>query len=185
MTTRPATSVQLSDAAAHALTFQSYPPAPEIDGVWLHRLKKQRGDNGSFMEVARLSGGTAENLPAPFTVRQLSVSRAEPGRVNAFHLHPNEPQNELWTVVDGQLKVWLVDLRAGSPTEGNRRAALLSGEEPVQLYIPAGVAHGYQAGPQGALLLYSMDQQFSLERPNEGRLPWDFFGAELWAEDRG
>ena len=187
MTTRtdPQPTTRLSPDAAHTLTFQDYPPAADITGVWLHILKKQRSDNGFFMEYARFTGGNVENLPAPFEVRQLSVSRAEAGRVNAFHIHPNEPQNELWTVLDGQLKVWLIDLRAGSPTEGNRRAVILSGEEPVQLHIPAGVAHGYRAGPSGAVLLYSMDQQFNLERPNEGRLPWDFFGPELWAEDRG
>ena len=176
---------QLSDAAKRALTFQAYPPAPEISGVWFNKLKKQRSDNGFFTEYARVTGGGVENLPAPFDLRQLSVSRAEPGRINAFHIHPNEPQNELWTVIGGQLKVWLIDLRAGSKTEGNRRAVVLSGEEPTQLYIPAGVAHGYQAGSSGALLLYAMDQQFNLEQPNEGRLPWDFFGAELWAEDKG
>ena len=176
---------QLSEMAAQALTFQDYPSAPEIEGVWLNKLQKRRSDNGFFMEYARVTNGEVENLPAPFDLRQLSVSHAEPGRINAFHIHPNEPQNELWTVIEGQLKVWLIDLRAGSPTEGNRRAVILSGEEPTQLYIPAGVAHGYQAGPSGALLFYAMNQQFSLEKPNEGRLPWDFFGADLWAEDRG
>jgi dTDP-4-dehydrorhamnose 3,5-epimerase len=179
------TQTRLSEGAQRALTFQDYPATPPIEGVWTQALRKRRSDNGFFMEVARVTEGAAENLPAPFELRQLSVSRAEPGRINAFHLHPNEPQNELWTVIDGQLKVWLVDLRAGSATEGNRRAVILSGEEPAQLYIPAGVAHGYQAGATGALLLYAMDQQFNLQKPNEGRLPWDFFGAELWAEDRG
>lgn len=175
----------LSDTAQQALTFQDYPAAAAIEGVWVNALKKRRSDNGFFMEVARFTDGRFENLPVPFELRQLSVSRAEPGRVNAFHIHPNEPQNELWTVLEGQLKVWLVDLRASSATEGSRRAVILSGEEPVQLHIPAGVAHGYQAGPAGALLLYGMDQQFNLDKPNEGRLPWDFFGTELWAEDRG
>jgi dTDP-4-dehydrorhamnose 3,5-epimerase len=178
-------STKLSAHAQAALTFQDYPAPAELEGVWLKPLKKHRGDNGTFTEYLRLTGGDAEGLPAPFTARQLSVSYAQPGRLNAFHIHPREPQNELWTVIQGQLKVWLVDLRLGSPTEGNKRAFILSGEEPAQLFVPAGIAHGYQAGPEGALLLYAMDQQFNAEHPNEGRLPWDFFGAELWAEDRG
>jgi dTDP-4-dehydrorhamnose 3,5-epimerase len=33
--------------------------------------------------------------------------------------------------------------------------------------------------------VYAMDQQFNLADPNEGRLPWDFFGADLWNENRG
>jgi dTDP-4-dehydrorhamnose 3,5-epimerase len=176
---------KLSKDVTDAVTLQHYPPVPAIDGVWLHKLRKHRSDNGSFMEYIRLSEGQVEGLPAAFTARQVSVSQAAPGRINAFHLHPNEPQNELWTVIAGQLKVWLVDCRADSSSEGAKRMVILSGEEPAQLHIPAGVAHGYQAGPVGATLLYMMDQQFNLERPNEGRLPWDFFGTELWAEDKG
>jgi dTDP-4-dehydrorhamnose 3,5-epimerase len=34
-------------------------------------------------------------------------------------------------------------------------------------------------------LLYTMDQQFDISDPNEGRLPWDQFGTDLWNEDRG
>jgi dTDP-4-dehydrorhamnose 3,5-epimerase len=33
--------------------------------------------------------------------------------------------------------------------------------------------------------VYGMNQQFDQASPNEGRLPWDHFGAELWGEDRG
>jgi dTDP-4-dehydrorhamnose 3,5-epimerase len=176
---------ELADNMTNNLTFQSYSPAPEIEGVFLHALKKHRGDNGAFLELLRLTSGEAEDLPQRFALRQLSVSSALPGRLNAFHLHPREPQNELWTVLAGQLKVWLVDCRKDSASEGVKRAYILSGEAPAQLHIPAGVAHGYRAGFEGATLLYAMDQQFNPDEPNEGRLPWDFFGAELWAEDRG
>jgi dTDP-4-dehydrorhamnose 3,5-epimerase len=85
--------------------------------------------------------------------------------------------------VHGELQVWLVDCRAGSG--GTRRQVLLSGEEPAVLVIPPGVAHGYRAGRRGALLLYAADRQFDPDQPNEGRLPWDYFGRELWEEDRG
>jgi dTDP-4-dehydrorhamnose 3,5-epimerase len=30
-----------------------------------------------------------------------------------------------------------------------------------------------------------MNSQFDVQDPNEGRLAWDFFGAELWEDDRG
>ena len=167
------------------LTFQSYAPPPEIDGVYYQPLTKHRALEGSFMEHLRLTGGEIEGLPRPFTLRQLSVTHAEPGRLNAFHLHPKTAQDELWCVVQGTLLVWLVDVRADSPTRGHRRSALLSAEAPGLLHIPSGVAHGYRAGADGALLLYAMNAQFNLADPNEGRLPWDYFGAELWEENRG
>ncbi len=178
--------IRLSEEAQGALTFQMYEGQPEIDGVFLHPLTKHRALEGSFSELLRLSeGGTVEALPVPFGVAQLSASTAAPGRINAFHLHPKRVQDELWTVLVGELLVWLIDVREGSPTEGVRRRVILSCESPALLHIPSGVAHGYKAGAQGALLLYAMNSQFDPIDPNEGRLPWDFFGPELWAEDRG
>ena len=177
--------VPLEPEAARALTFQHYPSQPDIDGVGYFPLKKHRALEGSFLELLRLSDGSVEGLPAPFTPRQLNLAQAAPGRVNAFHLHPKEAQDDLWCVLDGILQVWLADLRAGSLTQGHKRCYLLSAEEPGWLFIPAGVAHGYRAGSAGALLLYAVNVQFNPQNPDEGRLPWDYFGASLWEEDRG
>ena len=176
--------VPLSAEVEKLLTFQSYASPPGIEGAWHKPLKKHRSENGWFMEHLRVTEGAVEELDS-YLLRQVSVSGAAPGRINAFHIHPKAGQNELWTVVQGQLLVWLVDCRAGSPTEDVRRPFVLSGEEPGLLHIPAGVAHGYKSGPEGAILLYVMDRQFDLQDPDEGRLPWDAFGAGLWAEDRG
>lgn len=183
---RLADTVPLTPSVESALSYQTYPSPEAISGVWLRPLRKHRADNGSFLELFRLDHGShAEGLPSPAAVRQISVSQSAPGRLNAFHIHPREAQNEIWTVVVGLLSVWLVDCRRASATEGLKQRIVLSGEEPAQLFIPSGVAHGYRAGPDGALLLYAMDNQFDPARPNEGRLPWDHFGPELWAEDRG
>ncbi|MER3481872.1 MAG: dTDP-4-dehydrorhamnose 3,5-epimerase [Meiothermus sp.] len=177
--------MKLVDQAQRALFFQDYAPQPQIEGVFHHSLKKHRSLEGSFMEHLRLTGGQTEGLSAPFEPRQISVSWAVPGRINAFHLHPKRTQDELWCVLEGDLLVWLADVREGSPTQGNRRSFLLSGAAPALLHIPSGVAHGYRAGHEGAVLLYAMNSQFDLSDPNEGRLPWDFFGPELWADDKG
>lgn len=178
-------AVRLEAAAAQALGFESYPAAPQIDGVWVQALKKNRSENGAFMEYLRLDESGVQGLPGQLTPRQISVSWAAAGRVNAFHIHVKGPQNEIWCVLSGQLVVWLVDCRDGGATLGAQRKLVLSGEQPTLVHIPSGVAHGYQAGADGATLLYTMDAQFNLADPNEGRLPWDFFGAGLWAEDRG
>ncbi len=177
--------MKLDPRANDALAFQRYEPEPQIHGVWYHPLIKHRGLEGAFMEHLRLSGAHAEGLPVPFEVRQLSVSWAGPGRVNAFHVHPKRAQDELWCVITGAALVWLVDIRYDSPTLSRRSRYLLSGESPGLLHIPSGVAHGYKAGGTGAVLLYAANAQFDREDPNEGRLPWDFFGAKLWEEDRG
>lgn len=178
-------TTDLTPDAREALRFQQYASQPMIEGVWLKPLTVHRALEGSFMEAMRLTDGRIEDAHAALELRQVSVSRAIPGRINAFHLHPKATQDELWLVLSGTLLVWLVDVRAESPTAGHRRKAVLSGEQPSWLHIPTGVAHGYRAGPDGALLLYAMNSQFDLEDPNEGRLDWDFFGPELWEDDRG
>ncbi|MDQ3457754.1 MAG: dTDP-4-dehydrorhamnose 3,5-epimerase family protein [Deinococcota bacterium] len=180
-----AVKIKLSASAQEALSFQSYGAAPAIGGVLYKPLKKHRALGGWFMEGLRLSSGEVEGLGTPFALRQLSLSKAVPHRINAFHVHPKEIQDEIWVVVDGRLLVWLADLREGSASLGTRRAYLLDGEEPALLYIPAGVAHGYRAGAEGALLIYAMNAQFDPADPNEGRLPWDHFGAALWEDERG
>jgi len=177
--------MKLDEQAQAVLSYQNYTVPPAIEGVVLQPLKKHRSLEGAFMEHLRLNNGLVEGLSTPFEARQMSVSWAVPGRINAFHIHPKRIQDELWCVLEGTLLVWLVDLRADSPTKGTRRPVLLSGEAPSLLYIPSGVAHGYRAGHRGALLLYAMNDQFNPSDPNEGRLPWDFFGAELWADDKG
>jgi dTDP-4-dehydrorhamnose 3,5-epimerase len=177
--------IELLPDIQNVLTFQDYPPAPEIDGVWVHPLRKNRAENGWFMEYVRVNEGHVQNVPTPLEIRQISISYAEPGRINAFHIHTKLEQNEIWTVIQGQLTVWLVDCRKGSRTAGVKRKLVLSGEQPAQVYIPAGVAHGYKAGAEGGLLTYTVDQQFNHSDPNEGRLRWDHFSAELWMYDKG
>jgi dTDP-4-dehydrorhamnose 3,5-epimerase len=178
---------KLTKRVEEALGFEDYRTSGSIAGVRERRLTKHRSTAGWFMELMRLGDDhtVAEMTDERFAPRQCSIASAGPDRVNAFHIHVKRDQDELWTVIQGQLLVWLVDCRAGSPTEGVRQKFILSGEQPAQLLVPAGVAHGYRAGKDGALLVYVMNQQFDNDDPDEGRLPWDFFGAELWKEDRG
>ena len=168
-----------------SMTFQSYQEFAKIQGVYTHRLKKHRSLEGDFMEYMRLTAGSLEGVEEPFEVRQISLSWAIPHRINAFHIHPREVQDELWCALSGSMLVWLVDIRKDSPSSAVKQRFLLSSEEPVLLHIPSGVAHGYKSGPEGALLLYTMNSQFDPADPNEARLPWDHFGGELWEQDRG
>ena len=182
---KPKLVIDLEQSCDEALTFQDYSSKPGIDGVVNLPLRKFRQLEGSLMEYIRVTDGRIEGAPGDFEVRQISMANTAPGRVNAFHLHPKRIQDEFWCVTAGEMLIWLVDVRQDSPTVGARASFVLSGEAPSMLLIPTGVAHGYRAGRNGATLVYAMNSQFDAEDPNEGRLPWDFFGADLWAEDRG
>ncbi len=177
--------IKLNPDCLGDLTFQDYKPQQEMAGVFNLPLTKHHDLEGSFTEYIRLNQGLVDGLPVPFEARQISVAHAVPGRINAFHVHPKEVQDEFWCVLDGTMLIHLVDLREGSSTLGHRQVHVLTGEKPTLLYIPCGVAHGYKAGPDGAILLYTMNSQFNPADPNEGRLSWDYFGKELWEENHG
>lgn len=176
-----------SPEVARAFHVQSYGRAPEIDGVRLVDLRRHHDDGGAMTELGRLSAeGGLEALPG-FTVRQVNYSEIEPGAIKAFHLHRR--QTDVWYVPPGdRVLVALVDVRAGSPTEGVVRRLVLGAGTSRLLRIPPGVAHGARnLGPLTARIIYFVDVQFSPEPGacDEGRLPWDHAGAAVWEVERG
>ena len=54
--------------------------------------------------------------------------------------------------------------------------------------IPPGVAHGVRnLGVAVGRIIYFVDVQFTAEpaESDEGRLPWDYLGADVWDVTRG
>ena len=176
----------LSDDAKRAFSVQSYLPAPAIEGVELLDLRRHADDGGSMTELARLTDGQADAM-AGFTVRQINYSEVEPGVIKAFHLHAR--QTDVWYVPPAdRVLVVLVDVRTGSRTEGALRRLALGNGSSRLLRIPPGVAHGARnLGTATAHIIYFTDVHFSTEPEtcDEGRLPWDFAGAEIWEPTRG
>ena len=178
--------VELSDAAKRAFAMQDYRPAPEIEGVQIVELKRFTDDGGSFLELARLQQGAATALPG-FECRQVNYSEMDPGVIKAFHLHRR--QTDVWFVPPGdKMLVVLLDVRAGSRSRGAQRRLVLGDGASRLLRIPPGVAHGVKnLGPARGRIIYLVDVQFSPDpdQSEEGRLPWDFAGAEIWDVTRG
>src|SRR6266571_5651098 len=132
--------MDLTPAAKRAFQIQSYGPAPSIDGVDVVELKRFSDDGGSMTELARLTDGHPQSI-AGFTLRQINYSEVEPGAIKAFHLHAR--QTDVWYVPPSdRCLMILVDVRAGSPTEGVSQRLVLGAGESRLVRIPPGVAHG-------------------------------------------
>jgi dTDP-4-dehydrorhamnose 3,5-epimerase len=175
-----------SPDAARAFQLQTYGPASVIDGVALLTLARHADDGGSLTELARLADGRAEGLDG-FIVRQVNYSEMAPGAIKAFHLHGR--QTDVWYVPPGdRMLVVLLDVRKGSRTEGTRMRLMLGNGASRLLRIPPGVAHGVRnLGPGPGRVVYFTDLHFSAEPSScdEGRLPWDFAGGDVWEVTRG
>src|SRR5204863_5313030 len=132
-------------------------------------------------ELGRLTGGMHAALPG-FEVKQVNFSEMDAGAVKAFHLHRR--QTDVWFIPPGsKMLVVLADVRAGSPSEGATQRLVLGDGASRLVRIPPGVAHGVRnlAATRGTIV-YFVDNHFDADaaRCDEGRLPWDHFGAEIW-----
>jgi dTDP-4-dehydrorhamnose 3,5-epimerase len=178
--------MDLTPAAKCAFQMQSYGPASSIDSVEIVELKRFSDDGGSMTELARLTDGHPQAV-AGFTLRQINYSEVEPGAIKAFHLH--QRQTDVWYVppTDRMLLV-LLDVRQGSKTEGARMRLTLGAGASRLVRIPPGVAHGVRnLAATAGRIMYFTDVHFSPAPStcDEGRLPWDYAGAEIWDVTRG
>jgi dTDP-4-dehydrorhamnose 3,5-epimerase len=165
---------------------QDYSAKRKIEGVEIVDLRRFNDDGGSMTELGRLNGGLHAGLPG-FEVRQINYSVLEPLAIKAFHLHTR--QTDVWYVPPSdKLLLVLADVRKGSPSEGQRLRMVLGDGNSKLVRIPPGVAHGCRnlraTGP--CAIIYFVDIQFSTDAQcDEGRLPWDHFGADIWEVERG
>jgi dTDP-4-dehydrorhamnose 3,5-epimerase len=178
--------MEFTPDAKRAFHVQTYGAAPAIGGVRVVELVRHADDGGSITELARLTDGRAAGLDG-FTVRQVNYSEMAPGAIKAFHLHAR--QTDVWYVPPSdRMLVVLLDVRKGSRTEGARQRVVLGHGASRLLLIPPGVAHGVRnVGEATGRLVYLVDLPFSTEPAacDEGRLPWDFAGADVWETTRG
>lgn len=178
--------MDLSRDAKQAFRTQAYGSVRTIEGVTLVTLTRHADDGGSMTELARLTEGQVAGL-ADFSVRQVNYSEVAPGAIKAFHLHVR--QTDVWYAPPSdRMLVVLIDARQGSRTEGARMRLMLGDNASRLLRIPPGVAHGVRnLGSATGRIIYFTDLHFSAEPSScdEGRLPWDFAGADVWEVTRG
>ena len=178
--------VKVPQQAAEAFFIQDYTSTPRIDGVDIVELKRFNDDGGAITELGRMTAGIHQQLPG-FDVKQVNYSEMEPSTCKAFHLHHR--QTDVWYVPPSdKLLLVLHDCREGSPSEGTTMRFVLGDGKNQLVRIPPGVAHGTRnIGQNTGRIIYMVDVEFSASESecDEGRLPWDYLGAEIWEVMRG
>ena len=179
-------TTQFNDQAQKRYAVQDYKPKRAIDGLEIVQLKRFNDDGGSMTELARLDDGLVQGLKG-FKAHQSNYSVVEPLAITAVHLHTR--QTDVWYVPPSdKLLLVVADVRKGSPTEGLVQRVVLGDGNSRLVRIPPGVAHGAKnlrpATP--TVIIYFVDLHFSTDAScDEGRLPWDHFGAQVWEVERG
>lgn len=112
-----------------------------IAGVMVIEPKVFKDDRGFFLESYRRSFLLEAGIDAEFV--QSNTSRSVRGVLRGLHYQTRHPQGKLIRVSLGRVFDVAVDIRPGSPTFGAHFAIELNDEDHRQLWIPAGLAHGF------------------------------------------
>lgn len=111
------------------------------------------GDHrGYFQESWNRKTFAEHGLDLDFVQDNLSFSRR--GILRGLHFQNPNPQGKLVQALQGEVFDVAVDIRKGSPSFGCWFGTVLSAENHLQLYVPAGFAHGFCVLSETALFAY-------------------------------
>lgn len=129
------------------------------------------GDNrGYFFESFNKDKFDAEVPNISFVQDNQSMSHKGVLRGLHFQIPPFE-QGKLVRVIQGSVLDVAVDIRKGSPTYGQHKSILLSGENNLQFWIPPGFAHGFLTLEDNTIFSYKCTGPYSKE--SERSILWN------------
>jgi dTDP-4-dehydrorhamnose 3,5-epimerase len=161
-----------------------------IDGAFLIELEPKADARGSFARAFCKREFEAQGIR--FEVVQCNLARTtHAGVVRGLHYQePPAEEQKLVRCVAGAVLDALVDMRPASPSYRKVFHAYLDAEDRKALFIPSGVAHGYQTVADDTEFFYMTDQFYTagLERGvrfNDPALaiPWPLPPRDVAARD--
>jgi dTDP-4-dehydrorhamnose 3,5-epimerase len=131
-----------------------------LAGAFLITLDPHEDDRGFFARIFSASEFGGRGLPTHFSESSLSFNKVR-GTVRGMHLQsaPYE-ESKLVRCVAGAVYDVVVDLRRESQTYLKAHAVELSSANRTGLYIPKGMAHGFQTRRDDTELLYMIDTPY-------------------------
>jgi dTDP-4-dehydrorhamnose 3,5-epimerase len=132
-----------------------------IPGVFLIDSDIFRDERGSFVRVWTHDEFTAHGLETGIALGGLSTNHRR-GTIRGLHLQtPPVEQAKAVRAARGAVFDVAVDLRVDSPTYCRWVGVELSADNHRMLYLPKGVAHGYQTLTDDAAVLYFVSAPYS------------------------
>jgi dTDP-4-dehydrorhamnose 3,5-epimerase len=127
-----------------------------LPGCKLVEPSPLRDDRGHFMRLFDAEVFAAHGMTTHLAQASLSFNTAR-GTLRGLHFqaHPGM-EDKLVRCGRGSVFDVAVDIRPGSPTFGRWVGFELSEAQALQLYIPAGFAHGFQTLTDDAVVLYQI-----------------------------
>lgn len=152
-----------------------------LTGCWVIEAEPIFDERGSFARSFDADEFRAHGLETAVAQANLSQNRLR-GTVRGLH-YQAEPHSEskLVRCLRGAIFDVALDLRPGSPSHGRWYAQELTADNGRSLYIPAGMAHGFQTLTDDSEVLYLMGHRYVAEAGRGVRWDDPAFGIQ-WPE---
>lgn len=130
-----------------------------VDGVQIWEMPTFPDLRGNLFKA--FVGGQSGSFPVDFDMQEhfFTVSKKDVFRGMHFQGPPHAVAKVV-SIVQGEAIDFLLDTRKASKTYGHVQIQQLSQGNPVSIYIPVGVAHGYLSLKDNTIISYKMDGFF-------------------------
>ena len=127
-----------------------------IDGIKILQASSHSDNRGTFKKFARFT-----ELSQGFSYTAISIN-PKLGTIRGLHFQL-EPYTEekLVSCITGRIHDVVVDLRPESSTYGYWASVELRSDDSTQLFIPRGIAHGYQTLTTDTVVQYILTNEYS------------------------
>ena len=134
----------------------------DLEGVLIIEPTIHTDSRGRFFESFQRERYKDLGITEEFVQDNQSVSHKN--TIRGLHYRVEPEQSKLVRVIKGEVFDVVVDIRKSSPTFGQWRGYTLSDSNYLQIYIPAGFAHGFCVLSETAEFLYKVSEYYSAEK---------------------
>ena len=133
-------------------------PGP-IEGAHVWQMPNFQDIRGSLKKA--YVAGESGSFSVPFQMVEHFFTFSKKNVFRGMHFQ-GDPHgvSKIVSIVQGKATDFLLDFREDSATYGNLKIQEMNSENPVSIYIPVGVAHGYIALENETIMSYKFDGFF-------------------------
>ena len=140
-----------------------------LAGLLLLRPKLFRDSRGWFLESYNRETLRPHGITETFV--QDNHSRSQKNTLRGLHFQSSPGQAKLIRCTLGEIWDVAVDIRPGSETFGRHYGTLLSQDDPLQVFVPIGFAHGFLVKSEWAEVQYKCSNVYNAV--TESGIAWD------------
>lgn len=130
----------------------------QLAGLWLIELERREDERGFLARTYCEQEFAAHGLNTRWPQCNLTLTRQR-GMLRGMHFQAApKPEIKLIRCTAGAIFDVLVDVRPGSPTFGQWAGFELTAQNQRTLYVPGGLAHGFQCQTDNCEVFYQMSE---------------------------